>query len=83
MAYDAAKDKRLHVAPEIDGDNGSTILVGIFSYDGADPRARINRSKHLRTGETVVTKLGGMSRREALAVGQGLVELAGDDSAWK
>lgn len=83
MAYDKAKDERLHVANPVENDGNSSILIGTFSYDGGNARARINRSKHLRTGETVVTKVGGMSRRETLEVGNKLVELAGDDAAWR
>lgn len=83
MAYDKAKDEKLHVADPIAGDGNSSILIGIFSYDGGPARARINRSKHLSTGETVVTKVGGMSRQEALLVGKQLVELAGNDAAWR
>ena len=82
MAYDPAKDEKLHVSPEIEGDRDTSILVGIFSYNGDVPKARVNRSVKRQSGEVRIGKVGGMSRQETRLVGKTLAALAEDDRFW-
>lgn len=83
MAYQPEKDERIHELPGIQGDNETSITVGIYSYDKGPWKVRINRLKTLKDGTTVVGKLGGISRTEAFEVGRALSGIAQSETLWQ
>ena len=68
MAFDASKDKEL-ASKVLESFDGSTqLVVGVYSYNGGEPKVQIGRIVHYKNGNTGHKKLGRMTLQESLAV---------------
>ena len=76
MAFDASKDKVLASKTLDSFDNGASVVtVGVYSYNGGEPKLQIGRIGYLKSGEARHRKLGRMTLQESMAVAQVVPEI--------
>ena len=72
MAYNASLDKCLSADEIVVGQQ--TIILGVYSYNGGQPKIRLQRKAFSRrTGAPCHRKIGGMSVQEASAISAAIV----------
>ena len=73
-AFDKELDKCLKEIT-VDTGNGRIICVGVYSYDGGEPKVGLTRTFTTASGEVGHSTIGRMTTEEATKVAQAIAKL--------